>query len=275
MLADQAYYHINTMAMRSNFFLPLILYLSACSAPHNVSSQEQLVKPLLEQIQVTATDAVDIQNWEERVARIRHEAYSDALEQLTLASAQHPDAEPVIQSLLEYPEQTFEMFEGCSNYWRVFEPPSGQYSEDWNHDLILRYYQNFPSMAQYTRIYPIAPEKHLIVMTCGIGPYWAATANYLYDKTQNTPQVKSLVLPTYDSATEQVISSPSNINYGIQQYNEEKQILTLFHKYRGIGDCGRQATYLLENDEFTLTEFREQRECDGTRLLNDFPQVYP
>jgi Protein of unknown function (DUF1176) len=276
MLADPAYYYtLNTMALHSNFFLLLILYLSACSAPQNVSSQEQPVKPLPAQTQVADTNAIDNQNWEETVVQTRREAYSTALEYLISASQQYPDTEPVLQSLLAHPDQTFEMFEGCSNYWRNFEPPNGQYSEDWNHDNILSHYQNFPRMAQYTRVYSVAPAKHLVVMTCWVGPYWAATENYLYDETPSTPQVRSLVLPTYDSKTEQVISSPSNINYGLQSYDEQSRTLTLFHKYSGIGDCGHQATYLLENDEFILTEFREQRECDGTRLPGDFPQVYP
>lgn len=108
-----------------------------------------------------------------------------------------------------------------------------------------------------------------------MGPYWEATTNYLHDEAQNPPQVQSLRLPTYDRATGQVVPSQSNINRGLQKYEAEKRVLTLFHKFSGVGTCGMQATYRLENNEFTLTEFREKQECEGTNPPGDFPQVYP
>ncbi|MEL6381809.1 MAG: DUF1176 domain-containing protein [Cyanobacteria bacterium J06626_18] len=132
-----------------------------------------------------------------------------------------------------------------------------------------------PDRVQYTRAYQIEPEAHLIIMSCWFGPYWEAVAAYRYDETESTPQVEPLILPTFDSESGQVVSSESNILYGLLSYDEESQRLTLAHKYSGTGECGFEATYVLANDEFELGEFSEQSECDGTRLPGDFPQVYP
>jgi len=236
-----------------------------------------------EQVQAIAIDAVEIQNSAEKISQTRIAAYSIALEQLMLVSLRYPNAEPVIQSLVNHADQTFEMFDGCLNYWTDFGPPNGQDGEDWkrNKNLTHRkhfsdsvgYAQAYPQSTKYTHVYAVAPEKHLVVLTCWMGPYWTVTANYLYDETQDTPQVKPLVLPVYDSETGEVIANTSNLHHGFQRYDEESGTLQLSHRFTGIGDCGYGATYSLENDEFVLKRFAEKRACDG--VVNGYSQVYP
>jgi hypothetical protein len=123
--------------------------------------------------------------------------------------------------------------------------------------------------------YAIAPGKHLISMTCWVAGYWTTTANYIYDETENPPQVKQLSVPIYDSDTAQLI--PSLVSRGFQRYQEETHTLTVGRKYSGAGNCGFRATYLLKNEEFILTQFREHKKCNDGAINHPgkFPQVYP
>ena len=235
-------------------FSYLIFFLAACRGSDQSSPQSQSDKTPSAPSQPTEVSRVETQKSEDPIERLQQEAYSTALDNLELASEQSPDAESVIQSLIEHPNIAYEMFDGCSNYWRDIEPPGDLSEKEWNRSILLDHYESFPSLSQHTRIYPITSEKYLVIITCWFGPYWKATANYIYQETGNTPQITSLILPTYDQKTEQVVLSQSNINYGVQNYDQEKHELTLVYKYRGIGDCGLRATYLLENDELTLTE---------------------
>ncbi|MEM9538414.1 MAG: DUF1176 domain-containing protein [Cyanobacteria bacterium P01_E01_bin.42] len=208
--------------------------------------------------------------------QIRHESYEKALENLKLAGEYNPNSEVIMQNLLEYKEQTFAIFDGCVNYWLDGDPADNISRDEWEEKGWRSHYQYFPERTQYTRIYPVETQKYLIALSCWTGSYWVATAYYLYDISETLPQVRSLILPTYDRATNRVIPSSSNINYGFDEYDPENRILSLQHKYAGTGLCGRQATYSLENNEWILTEFREQEECDGTtHISEDFPLLYP
>lgn len=269
--------------MRFKRLLFLAFPLAACSAVQGGVSLQQPVEPLAKPLEPITINAVELQSAPDKIAQTRLAAYSTALGDLTLVSRRYPDVEPVIQSLVDHPAQTFEMFDGCLNYWSDFAPPNGQDAENWQRNKILTREKHFPGSAgfdqaypqstEYTQIHAVAPDKHLVVLTCWLGPYWTVSANYLYDKTQDTPQVKPLALSTFDSKTGQVVASASNMHHGFQRYDETSRTLQLSHRFTGSGDCGYGATYSLENDEFVLQRFAEKRECDG--LLNRYPQVYP
>ncbi len=255
------------------FFPWLIFFLAACG-----SSDQDPFQPLetpLKQSQSSGAHPLENQQLEEAINQLRQEAYSAALNNLKSASDQSADTESFIQHLIEQPKVAYEIFDGCSNYWREIEPPGDLSEEAWNRSILLDHYESFPSMPQHTRIYSMTPGKYLVIMPCWIGPYWEASTNYIYDETGPQEKVTPLRLPTYDIKTGQVIPGQSAINRGVQDYDEESQELTLVYKFRGPGDCGLKATYLLENDELTLTEFREHFHCDGSRNPDDYPQLYP
>jgi hypothetical protein len=234
-------------------------------------------------VQAIAIATIDIQNSANKIAQSQIAAYSTALEELTLVSQRYPSAAPVIQSLVDYTDQTFAMFDGCLNYWTEVDPPNQQNAANWerNKELTRRkhfsgstgYDQAYLRSAKYSQVYAVAPDKHLVVLTCWLGPYWTVTANYLYDETLGPPQVKPLVLPAYNSETGQIVAGTSNIHHGFQKYDEASRTLQLSHRFTGIGDCGYGATYAFENDEFVLQRFAEKRDCDG--VLDSYPQVYP
>jgi len=269
--------------VRFHFSLFLTLPLAACSVVHGGGSQEPSGQSLPEKVQTFAIDGVEIQRSAEQIAQTRIAAYSIALEELMLVSQRYPSAGPVVQSLVDHSDQTFEMFDGCLNYWTDFGPPPGQDLENWERNKNLThkkhfpdavgYAQAYPRSTKYTQVYAVAPAKYLVVLTCWLGPYWTVSANYLYDETQDKPQVTPLFLPTYDSATGQIVASSSNIHHGFQRFDEASRTLQLSHRFSGIGDCGYGATYGLENDEFVLQRFAEKQACDG--VMNRYPQVYP
>ncbi|MEM0980181.1 MAG: DUF1176 domain-containing protein [Cyanobacteria bacterium P01_H01_bin.58] len=266
-----------------------VMCVAACSQADIASSQALSVDTFgaevkenlkraeqFESLTKTKTDPNSSQNdyAEQLLEQARQDAYEWGLKNLKLVVDRYPDAEPVIQSMTNHPEQTYEMFEGCMNYWRdhVSDLSSERQTAALTHG-----YLEFRRMPESTRIYIIGNKKHLVTMPCAFGTYWEAVANFIYDETGDIPHVKPLALPIYDAETRQVTQSSSNINIGLQSFNEETQTLGLGHKYSGMGNCGKSATYILENDALTLVEFREQRTCDsdGSRLPGDFPIIYP
>ena len=269
-------------------FILLVLFIFnfvACYESYSRAAIEQNsgIDKIEEQAQISQETRKESEldtneNRERTLQQIRQDANEKALENLKLAIEYNPNSEAAIQSLLEYREQTFEIFSGCANYWLDLDgdPPNNISRDEWEYKSKLLYYKYFPERTQYTRIYPVETQKYLIVLSCWTGPYWVAMTYYLYDITETPPKARSLVLPTYDRSTNRVIPSASNINYGFDEYDPENRILSLWHKYSGTGLCGRQATYSLANDEWILTEFREQEECDGTtHISEDFPLLYP
>lgn len=218
-----------------------------------------------------------IQGQLDAIERLQQDSYPRALENLKLAAERYPEAETAIQGLIDNPDLAHKMFDDCRNYWRDFELPTDTSLTEQNRRLIVSTLE-FERMPAYTSVHNISSGKYLVIMPCWFGPYWEATAIYIYDETQIHPQIKSLILPTYDRETGQIIPSPSNINYGFQRYYESTQVLTSSRRYSSTGDCGFKATYLLADDELRLTEFREQQDCNGNRLpsdFSDFPQIYP
>lgn len=253
----------------------LAFHVSACSKSDEIPAQLMQVERSLGQVEEGEATAIPNQSPEEMIDNLRHGAYSMALGNLKLVAERNPDILPVIQSLIEHPDQAYEMFDGCYNYWSDLGQTVNLSEQEWETELATRHYQSIPEQVQYLRAYDILPEKHLIMMNCWIGPYWEAVSVYLYDEAESTPQIKLLTFPTYNSETEEIDSKGSIILYGLPNYNEENHLLTLAHKYSGAGNCGFRAIYRLENDEFILTEFREQRECDEAVFPGDFPLVYP
>jgi hypothetical protein len=257
-------------------------YIDARNTLKNPSSKNVYFKEVNAFLRYANTSAQStIQNEQESKIE-KHESYNEiqlssysaALINLREASNLSAELEVVIQHLIENPVQTYAMFDECSNYLMDLDVSV----EDASESFFVSYYQNFSTMPQFIRAYGIEDGIYLIIMPCWIGPYWQASANFIYDINEKAPQFLSLFLPTYDIRTNQVLLSISNINYGFQSFDENSRTLTLHHRYSSLGHCGFQATYLLENNQFILIEFRERNECDDLESIptpGHFPQVYP
>ncbi|MBM0742176.1 hypothetical protein JOY44_11180 [Phormidium sp. CLA17] len=50
---------------------------------------------------------------------------------------------------------------------------------------------------------------------------------------------------------------------GLPTYEPKQRVLAVTSKYRGLGDCGSQAKYRVENTALKLLEFKAKFACDG------------
>ncbi|MGB0560548.1 MAG: DUF1176 domain-containing protein [Spirulinaceae cyanobacterium] len=265
----------------------LLLSLTACTA-NPPSGIEQRPMPTRKVVRTVAADtdvkqipaeglSQDDEYWQRPTEEILQDLNTIALANLALAIA---DPMPLdsAQRLIAHPEAPQAMFAECESYWR----DSGNEPEDerreWTVESLRNYAEYFLDLIEATRVYEIESGTYLLSMTCGFGPYWVPTVQFLYTEVNDEPRIQTLSLPMYDAASNQVIENPSNINYGFDVYDPETRILTQSHKYAGHGLCGRQARYRLEGDRFVLLEFRERSDCNPPNLPSgpmDFPQLYP
>ncbi len=58
-------------------------------------------------------------------------------------------------------------------------------------------------------------------------------------------------------------------------YDTKTGTLAAFSKARGLGDCGSTSRYKWTGYAFKMTEYRYWDKCDGTRLPDDWPVIYP
>ncbi|MEM1280990.1 MAG: hypothetical protein AAGG53_13445 [Cyanobacteria bacterium P01_H01_bin.152] len=247
--------------------------MSLCLATSNASGVATVQLPPNQPFSDGTVEARNINSTD--LEQQREDSYALALDNLAAVLERYPEAESVIQSLQSQPALAYAMFDGCTHYRPDLQYRSGSASEDWDTREALLYYQRIPEKVKQTHVYTIEPDKSLIVLTCGSAPYWTAYANYIYDETHDSPQFMLLTVPIYDSENGQVIQGQSNLSHGIRHYDAASRTLTLSHQNDLMGSCGHQATYRLENDELTLTEFREQKICGEARSPDEFPQVYP
>lgn len=135
-----------------------------------------------------------------------------------------------------------------------------------------------PSVSQdMSSVYRINEQQYLVEFLCFLGAYQGNYEYLVYDTTPTGVTVKSLSLDIFEpndfgKFTSTNVSSIS----GLPDYEPEKQLLTVFTKYRGLADCGSLAKYKWEESEFKLLEYRVKEKCDGTYLEPDqYSQVYP
>ncbi|MEO1296561.1 MAG: hypothetical protein AAFW75_12275 [Cyanobacteria bacterium J06636_16] len=94
-------------------FLCLMFFTSACSQSHITFSHTEQIEILPTQLEKTEDETVENRQSREDIENLRDNAYVEALENLRLFSEADPDTAYVINSLIEHPDQAYEMFEGC------------------------------------------------------------------------------------------------------------------------------------------------------------------
>ena len=126
-------------------------------------------------------------------------------------------------------------------------------------------------------VYKINEQQYLVEFLCFLGAYQGNYEYLLYDTTPTGVKVKSLSLDVFEpNGSGKFTSTNVNSISGLPDYEPEKQLLTVFTKYRGLADCGSLAKYKWEESEFKLLEYRVKEKCDGTYLEPDqYSQVYP
>jgi len=111
-------------------------------------------------------------------------------------------------------------------------------------------------------------DNTLYLIPCFAGAYNIVYRTYLksFDNT-----ARQLLFARYSDETGWTGSKDlMNISY-----DAKTTTLTAFSKARGLGDCGSTSRYQLSGNTFKMLEYRYWSRCDGTRLSDDWPIIYP
>ncbi|MGB7444538.1 MAG: DUF1176 domain-containing protein [Coleofasciculaceae cyanobacterium] len=138
---------------------------------------------------------------------------------------------------------------------------------------------NFDPEAAETEssLYQVGEKKYLVQLMCFMAAYQGAYEYLLLTQTPNGLEAQPLTLTRFEEdSTGKLQKTDARSIGGLTEYDPEKQLLTVFTKYRGIGDCGSLAQYKFSEDQLQLVEYKAKQECDGNYVEPDeYPQVYP
>jgi hypothetical protein len=127
-----------------------------------------------------------------------------------------------------------------------------------------------------SKAFQISDKKYLVQIQCFLAAYQGAFEYVLW--TDDSPKPSAVPLEFDSFAEPKAGEKPKRITSraiaGAPRFNVQKQTMTNFTKFRGVGDCGSSALYKLEGDRMVLQEYRAKYECDG-KYVQDFPVVYP
>ena len=127
-----------------------------------------------------------------------------------------------------------------------------------------------------SKAFQISDKKYLIQIQCFLAAYQGNFEYVLWSDDAPKPSVVPLEFDNFaePKAGEKPKRITSRSLSGMPRFNVQKQTMTNFTKFRGVGDCGSSALYKLEGDRMVLQEYRAKYECDG-KFVQDFPVIYP
>jgi hypothetical protein len=127
-----------------------------------------------------------------------------------------------------------------------------------------------------SKAFQISDKKYLVQIQCFLAAYQGAFEYVLWSDDSPKPSVVALEFDSFaeSKAGEKPKRITSRTISGMPRVNVQKQTMTNFTKFRGVGDCGSSALYKLDGDRMVLQEYRAKYECDG-KYVQDFPVIYP
>lgn len=170
-----------------------------------------------------------------------------ALAEFRQIAKQQPDTQPIVDRISQHPAQVGIMVKRCES--TVPE-----------------------AMARGSQFYALSDSSYLVMLQCYLGAYQGSSVLYLYSETKGQAEVQPLNLEQIDRDGGVTTKTQSNLITGYAKFDPEKNTLVVRNKYRGVGDCGTIGTYSLKDQQFVLTEYQADFECDGT--LN-FQKIAP
>lgn len=187
-------------------------------------------------------------------------------EEVTEAS---PVEDAVVEEI-EKPENVTVSPELTSNAW--------QYLYDNREELNVCDGTIEPEISQEaSETYAIASDKALVQVLCFMAAYQGAYQYYVYAETDEGVEVTPLEFTTYLPGENGEYQAEMTRDLGgLPTYDPDSQVLTMFSKGRGLGDCGSWAQYQLQSEAFELREYRLKDDCDGNYVEpEEYPQIYP
>lgn len=109
---------------------------------------------------------------------------------------------------------------------------------------------------------PVAGGTSLVQITCASGAYQPTQIFYLFDGKM----AKLLKLDIWEASGadgEQLVKSESEEISGLAEFQPAQQVLTVWNKFRGPGDCGSWTAYAITPAGATVKELRAKVQCDG------------
>jgi len=110
--------------------------------------------------------------------------------------------------------------------------------------------------------YELGNEKFLLEISLGFGAYQGSYCYFLLDETEELPSweildFRKLSVDYTDKGVEVSEYTDADV-FGLPWFDEETNVLKVFTKGRGIGDCGHLASYRIEQNCTSLLEWRDQ-----------------
>lgn len=163
-------------------------------------------------------------------------------------------------------------------------------TSDDNANILAYFYANKDSLnlcasslnEEYSRtaseVYQIDGQKYLVKVGCFLAAYQPSIEFWLYQKTNTASgvDVKPLNLVEYREEDGKTTRNEVHNIGGLATYDEGQRQLTVFTKFRGIGDCGTFSEYRFDGNKFELVNYRAKFNCDGNFMPPEqYPQVGP
>ncbi|HIK11902.1 MAG TPA: DUF1176 domain-containing protein [Oscillatoriaceae cyanobacterium M33_DOE_052] len=129
-----------------------------------------------------------------------------------------------------------------------------------------------------SEVYQIDGQKYLVKVGCFLAAYQPSVEFWLYQKTNTASgvDVQPLNLVEYRQEEGQTTKNEVHNIGGLATYDEGQRRLTVFTKFRGIGDCGTFSEYQFDGNKFDLVSYRAKFDCDGNFMPPEqYPQVGP
>lgn len=137
-----------------------------------------------------------------------------------------------------------------------------------------------PETAQLGSQVYIVGDRALVELQCALAAYQAVYAYVVYQPDGTLqPLTLDLFYPNpagqFDRTSEATVA-------GLTTFDPDQQVLTVFSKARGMGDCGSLAEYRWTGSDLDLVTFSYQACRDSTSDStadfvdpSDYPQIYP
>lgn len=135
--------------------------------------------------------------------------------------------------------------------------------------------QNYSQTA--SQIFALDAETYLVHLRCRLAAYQVNFEFLTYHKTASGGEFTPMTLTVFKGNPSGQLTQENVKNlWGLSTYNPETRSLTIFTKFRGVGDCGSLANYELKEGQFQLVKYQAKFACDGNGINpQQYPQIFP
>lgn len=128
-----------------------------------------------------------------------------------------------------------------------------------------------------SQVFALDAETYLVHLQCSLAAYQASFEFLTYQKTALGGKFTPMTLTVFNDNPS---GKPTQENVrtlgGMPTYHPETRSLTIFTKFRGLGDCGSLANYELKDGQFQLVKYQAKFACDGNGIdPQQYPQIFP